>query len=377
MRKLIALILSLSFAFSLTACKEESKEVAKDVEVAEDTFAAPVDLDEVNDFSIESNDSGLALFRNSQEENKMISPVSFFNTTVEIGNIVDKSEEQKLAKASNYSDLKKFINSYLQEVIISDSIWIDTETAQKYGTYYFGTEDSDIDFFLVNTETSDINLMMNNYLKDNIGIKSSPINNEKYNCQLLSTSYLKSNILLNGNITSISEENINNKNIQTITATNAILKTISYDGLTIIELPIESVNKNLVIDIFITENNLTDYSDEEIYQFLDDLSETQLSLVNNIKLSAVNDIFNENNNETFEECGLDDIFSNFKVVTESNETQDFSFDKINLVSCVDLSYSSSKQDVPFSDSIDSIEATGSFPFIIQDPANNLILFARN
>ncbi len=373
MKRIITLCLSLTILL-LTGCAPK-KMATESVEREVKTFSAPEEIQDVSIFCDKVNSIGLKLYKDIKDTKKLIAPISYVNSVISLSEILRLEDNQELSIANDYINMKNFINSYLQEIVTDNSIWIKSDLAKELGTYRIEDNSNEFNFYLVNSQTSNKKAMIEAYLANQLGIKYNiQIGDSKAACELLNCNFLKSKIIINGSLLGITE----NDNSKVFNIQNLTCKSLDSNGFNIIELPIKSNNSNLIIDIFIPEDGkktLSVLEDAEILQILKKMNTAKMITFNEAQLPGMGYAYNLSDKDILSNNGLKSLYEDVMVMLDTGEEKEIKFNKLNQLSSINLDYVF--EEAGRSDHVNEVlEIPLNFNFIIRDPANNLILYIR-
>ena len=160
-----------------------------------------------------------------------------------------------------YIDAKELSKTQLNELYTKRVVWMDYALALKHNTSDINYSTfSDFDFYLVNNMNKNRNETVNNYVKEKLEIEDDIIlDTSGHTLELVGINILNGNIILNSNDVSYKTDVFQGKDIlnekQYLSANNVSLKYHKENNISIIEFPLESNNRSMVLDILISNND--------------------------------------------------------------------------------------------------------------------------
>ncbi len=355
-----------------------------------DTFTQPVEEKYVNEYYDKSNRLGFELYINNDDKNKIVSPITLCNTLLDLSNIFDDDFSNNIEKVipnyKEYIDAKELSKTQLNELYTKRVVWMDYALALKHNTSDINYSTfSDFDFYLVNNMNKNRNETVNNYVKEKLEIEDDIIlDTSGHTLELVGINILNGNIILNSNDVSYKTDVFQGKDIlnekQYLSANNVSLKYHKENNISIIEFPLESNNRSMVLDILISNNdeNISDVLKTKSYDYLLNLitSVTDKNYVTfkSFQMPIIDNIYNLYNNEYLKESNLGFLFNSTKLNIGDNKLENISLNQLNQVNKFNIGVSDKVFIENKEDSFESIKIDKSFTYIVRDKTNNTIVY---
>lgn len=383
-------------ALSLSGCGEVSSKydgkVTAIINKETDTFEQPVEEEEIDEYYDKSNRLGFNLYLNSTDNNKIVSPITLSNTLLDLSNIFDTEFSNNIEKVipnyEKYIDAKDLSKTQLQELYTKRVIWMDYALALKYNTKDINYNTfSDFDFYLVSNMDKNRTNTINSYITEKLGTEEFALSDvDNHDLELVGLNILDGDVILNSTQVSyktdkfIGKNNISDK--QYLEAKDILCKFYVDNNINIIEMPIESNNKSLVIDILVSN------TDKYVYDILKDNSyDYLLGLINNVSnresysfcslsIPIINNVYALCDRTYLKETGLEFLFEPVKLNIGNNKIENIALDQLNQINKISLGVSDkvSLKEKLKSNSVESISINKPFTYIIRDNTNNVIIY---
>lgn len=396
MKKISLTLLTLMVALSLSGCGEVSSKydgkVTAIINKETDTFEQPVEEGEIDEYYDKSNRLGFNLYLNSTDNNKIVSPITLSNTLLDLSNIFDTEFSNNIEKVipnyEKYIDAKDLSKTQLQELYTKRVIWMDYALALKYNTKDINYNTfSDFDFYLVSNMDKNRTNTINSYITEKLGTEEFALSDvDNHDLELVGLNILDGDVILNSTQVSyktdkfIGKNNISDK--QYLEAKDILCKFYVDNNINIIEMPIESNNKSLVIDILVSN------TDKYVYDILKDNSyDYLLGLINNVSnresysfcslsIPIINNVYALSDRTCLKEAGLEFLFEPVKLNIGNNKIKNITLDQLNQINKISLGVSDkvSLKEKLKSNSVESISINKPFTYIIRDNTNNVIIY---